>query len=1222
MSSLATCNQGHRWETANNNPAGGYGPCPICGAPALASEAKTLAPPTRASELATLPPAPTLAQAEFAVAIAGYEILGELGRGGMGVVYKARQVKADRLVALKMILAGAHASEQDLNRFRTEAHAVARMQHPKIVQVYEVGEQDSRPYFSLEFLEGGSIADRLDGTPWPARKAAELVETLARAMQAAHDKGIVHRDLKPANVLLTADGTPKITDFGLAKRLDSAGQTQTGAIMGTPNYMAPEQAGGKGKEVGPAADVYALGALLYELLTGRPPFRAETPLDTVLQVVSEDPVPPSRLQPKLPRDLETSCLKCLEKQPARRYSSARELADDLCRFLEGEPILARPAGRIERVAKWARRRPAVAALLAVVLVVTLAGAVSFAWAYREALRERDRVQEQERGALRLVANIQIQLADSALREGHLAVAKARLDEVPLEERFWEWHYLKRQAEGGLFTLYGPTSPVGSVAFSSDGTRLSSSTSHGTRIWDAHTGQQLLTLKGAFCFADMAIPGSVALSPDGTRLASRNYRRDNLKEVQRVGDGIWEGIVKIWDARSGEELASFKGHNGTLMCVAYSPDGARLASGSFDQTVKVWDTRTGQQLRTLQGHDDGVLSVAFSPDGARLASASRDTTIKVWDTHTGQELLTFKGNTNWVCSVAFSPDGARLASVGDRVVQVWDARTGQEVLTLKGHTGAVYSVGFSPDGTRLASSSFDQTVKVWDARTGQELLSLKGHTGAVTSVAFSPDGARLASGSQDQTVKLWDSRTIQEPLALEGHTGGVSSLAFSPDGARLASAGGKLHMPGEIKVWDIHTGQKLLTIQEHTLPVLSVAFSGDGARLASAGGDLGKPGEVKVWDAQTGPELLALQGHTDWVTSVAFSPDSVRLASCSLENGVKMWDARSGQELLSLKGFFSRVAFSPDGTRLATGSLDPDPTVKGTVKSTVKVWDARTGQELLALQGHTQPVLHVAFSSDGALLASGSLDRTVRVWDARTGQELLTLEGHTGGVSSLAFSPDGTRLASAGDEPGRTGEVKVWDARTGQQLLVFKGNTGPVAFSPHGARLATGSLDGTVKIWDAHISQEPLSEDELMYRRWVTHPEPEWHAAEAVRCEHVGDWFAAAFHLKRCLTKEPDEALLVRRLRAAALAGLADPKPLAAALAKQPAHPPSAEEVRLARAYNRLGQDTTVLRAQQAVACAVGPRLGVGLLDWTMLLEQELRRQEHERLLRMAATPPP
>jgi tetratricopeptide (TPR) repeat protein/tRNA A-37 threonylcarbamoyl transferase component Bud32 len=376
MSSLATCIQGHRWETANNNPASGDGVCPVCGGPALASEAKTLAPPMRSSEPATLPPAPTLAQSEITVSVIGYEILGELGRGGMGVVYKARQVKADRLVALKMILAGAHASEQDLNRFRTEAHAVARMQHPNIVQVYEVGEQDALPFFSLEFLEGGSLADRLDGTPWPASKAAELVETLARAMQAAHDKGIVHRDLKPANILLTTDGTPKITDFGLAKRLDSAGQTQTGAIMGTPSYMAPEQAGGKGKEVGPAADVYALGAILYELLTGRPPFGAETPLDTVLQVINDEPVAPSRLQSKTPRDLETICLKCLEKSSLKRYPRTEALAEDLRRFQTGQPLLARPVGRMERTGKWVKRNPVMAGLLTFVALSLILGTSS------------------------------------------------------------------------------------------------------------------------------------------------------------------------------------------------------------------------------------------------------------------------------------------------------------------------------------------------------------------------------------------------------------------------------------------------------------------------------------------------------------------------------------------------------------------------------------------------------------------------------------------------------------------------------------------------------------------------------------------------------------------------------------------------------------------------------------------------------------------------------
>jgi tetratricopeptide (TPR) repeat protein/tRNA A-37 threonylcarbamoyl transferase component Bud32 len=322
--------------------------------------------------------------------VGSYEVLGELGRGGMGVVYKAREARLNRLVALKMVLAGEHAGPEDLVRFQAEAEAVARLHHPNIVQIYEVGQHGGLPFFALEYLEGGGLAHKLQGAPLPAREAAQLVETLARAVQAAHERGIIHRDLKTANVLLDRDGRPKITDFGLAKRVEGgAGLTQSGAIVGTPSYMAPEQAQGRGKAVGPAADVYALGAVLYECLTGRPPFKAATPLDTVLQVLSEEPVPPRRLQSKTPRDLETICLKCLRKEPAKRYASALALANDLRRFLGGEPIQARPVGVWERGVKWARRRPAVTALLATLALVVAGGfsGLTVLWLRAERARE-------------------------------------------------------------------------------------------------------------------------------------------------------------------------------------------------------------------------------------------------------------------------------------------------------------------------------------------------------------------------------------------------------------------------------------------------------------------------------------------------------------------------------------------------------------------------------------------------------------------------------------------------------------------------------------------------------------------------------------------------------------------------------------------------------------------------------------------------------------------
>jgi serine/threonine-protein kinase len=297
--------------------------------------------------------------------IGGYEVQVELGRGGVGVVYKAWQVRLNRLVALKMLLAGAYAGLEELTRFQREAQAVAALKHPNIVQVYDVGDHEGRPYFTMEFVEGGSLAEKLAGTPQPAGQAAALLATLAEAVQAAHQCGIVHRDLKPANILLTAEGTPKIADFGLARHFDSGpGLTLSGVRLGTPSYMAPEQALGKGRTIGPATDIYSLGAVLYELLTGRPPFRGETAAETELQVIYQEPVPPSRLNAKVPRDLETICLKCLHKDPDRRYATAAALAQDLHRFQRGEPIAARRVGMLERTAKWVRRHPTHSGMLA------------------------------------------------------------------------------------------------------------------------------------------------------------------------------------------------------------------------------------------------------------------------------------------------------------------------------------------------------------------------------------------------------------------------------------------------------------------------------------------------------------------------------------------------------------------------------------------------------------------------------------------------------------------------------------------------------------------------------------------------------------------------------------------------------------------------------------------------------------------------------------------
>jgi WD40 repeat protein/tRNA A-37 threonylcarbamoyl transferase component Bud32 len=1007
-----------------------------------------------------------------------YELIKELGRGGMGIVFKARQISLNRPVAIKMIRTAALASEDELRRFQNEAEAIALLDHPHIVPILEVGSHEGQRYFSMKLISGSSLDKVLSDYTNNPKSAARLVKTAAEAVHHAHQRGILHRDLKPANILLDEHGEPYVTDFGLAKRVQGDSEmTFSGAIVGTPAYMAPEQASGRRGAVTTASDVYGLGAILYALLTGRAPFGGDSIDDTLEQVRSAAPALPSKINPVVPRDLEVICLKCVEKDPAERYPSAAALAEDLGRFAAGEPVSARAAGVVERLAKWARRKPTLAAAYTLGLLALLFGGLggAAAWQWRaaerarraavlargEAVTARDgekvarAVAEQARDAAMLAEKAAvmardgeqksrerlaateygrtIQLAQEACRDDDVITAMALLDATPTDLRGWEWRFIHRLCHSELLTIRGHLGGVLSVSFSPDGLRLLTvGNDYRAKLWDAKTGAEILTLMG----------GSASFSPDGSRIVV-----------------VWAGMAKVRDAMSGTEILTLEGHTDPVVSASFSPDGSRIMTRSVDDTARVWDARRGVELLTLKRRTGVVRSASFSPDGSRVVTGSDDESAKVWEVGSGAELITLKGHIASVRSASFSPDGKRLVTGSDdKTAKVWDARSGAELLTLKGHGGPVVSASFSPDGWRIVTGSSDKLAKVWDANDGALLLTLKGHTAAVTSASFSPDGSRVVTGSDDKLAKVWYARSGPEFLTLSGHTAAVVSASFSPDGLQVVTGS----WDSTARVWDAENGVEVVSLKRHTALVAQAwinfvtraSFNLDGLRVATLGG---QGNTARVWDAKTGSDVFSFDAPTGYLILSSFGPDGLRVVGSS-RNAAKVWNAKSGAEMLTLQGHTSPVisaTFCPDGSRIVTGSLD----------KTAKVWDASSGRLVLTLTGHTETLTSVSFSPDASRIVTGSSDKTARVWDARTGTELLTLKGHIAQVTSASFSPDGSRIVTGSHD----GTAKLWDTNSGAQLLTLKGHGEAVysaSFSPDGSRIVTTGGDMTARIWDA------------------------------------------------------------------------------------------------------------------------------------------------------------
>jgi WD40 repeat protein len=1026
--------------------------------------------------------------------VAGYEVLGELGRGGMGVVYKARHLRLKRLVALKMILAGEHADAHHLARFKAEAEAVARLQHPNIVQIYEIGEQDGLPYFALEYIDGGSLAAWLRRGPLAAPEAARLVETLARGMFAAHQNGTIHRDLKPANVLLAFsdasqkrpaekrvceallnESIPKITDFGLAKQTDSGeAHTQEGAVLGTPSYMAPEQASGKVGEVGPASDVYALGAILYECLTGRPPFRAATAVDTIMQVVSKEPVPPARLQPGVPRDLETICLTCLRKEPAKRYASALDLAEDLRRFQANEPIRARPAGALERLRKWSRRHPGVAALSVLIVLVSVAAFGLVTWFWLAAARQAEQARQARREAVHK-ADDEARARGEAetqrnIAEGHAADSARRKEQA--EQQLERTRQLAFTAQLWRAAALLDRDPVLALQVLDDRGVCPPERRDFAWRYD-HRLAQRLTRRSAQQQRGIQ---KAAVSPNGALLAAVTA----------------EGRIRLWDLNTGKAGADLPGHTGPahLHTLTFSPDSKTLASGGADGQVRLWEVPAGKLAATLSWRFSDkatrwVLALAFHPNGRTLAAGGtvRDLAkartdsdsqwgkpvIWLWDVpgRTGKmlaaspaygrsqpQLTGYRIEDSGVNSLAYSPDGKTLAVGMTRLssVLVLDAATGQEQQRFRTEAGWIGGMVFSPDGTRLAYGNSTSNVFVCDLVARKVLRTLYGHLGHVGSLLWTSDGA-LISGANDGTVRIWEAGTGQLRTTLRCQTG-IKALRLLRGNRQLLAVTGR-----EAQLWEMAVPApatlRAPQAKDKSAGSSALAFDQDGARLAVAGQDA----IVRLWNPAPRTVALSLTGHKKRTTAVAFGPPgSGRLISGDEAGKVFLWQIHESKppQPVVLAGHTKAVtclAVTPDGTRVFSGSVD----------GTVRLWDAASGQAAGVLTtGHGQ-VQGLALSDDGQRLLTGGSTGSLCIWDVKERKLVQTIPPLLKGrIDQLAVTREGRTAAII-----VAGAVALYDLGskgTARPRLVTR-DAWSVAFTPDSRTLAVGGGDRVVRLYD-------------------------------------------------------------------------------------------------------------------------------------------------------------